>query len=176
MLNKNKKVETELMEDELVIEKALKEAIKNAEEENSEEAEKDREYRITPAEELTDSIADYLAHMTADRFGKVVRETGPAAVRQLILRIEHSESETVIKMLQAVFLSCGMTHAAEDLDILMLCEKHDSEVYNAFFDSLMETEVIGGYMTGCLLSGCCGSDTDTDEDEEDEEVDIWQIL
>ena len=35
-------------------------------------------------------------------------------------------------MIQAVFLTHGMKHVAEELDILMDCEPYDDEVYNSF--------------------------------------------
>ena len=61
---------------------------------------------------------------------------------QFVARLDNSDSKTAVNMIQAVFLTHGMKHAAEELDILMDCEPYDDEVYNSFIDELFETEVI----------------------------------
>lgn len=72
----------------------------------------------------------------------IIEEGDHESAKHLVIRFENSDSRTLVRMIQAVFLAHGMEHAAEELDILMDCEPYDDEVYNSFIDELFETEVI----------------------------------
>ena len=96
----------------------------------------------SPVEQLSTDIAAHLADVTAKRLHGILNGIRFDASLQLVARLDNSDSKTAVNMIQAVFLTHGMKHAAEELDILMDCEPYDDEVYNSFIDELFETEVI----------------------------------
>ena len=110
----NKKVKKDNIEEEKKIAEKLNEAISKAEEEKADEDLADDE--LTPAEELSTDIAVRLADVTAQRFAEITGDANLCAIRQLVRRFETEGGRTVVSMLQAVFLSHGMKHAAEELD------------------------------------------------------------
>lgn len=98
--------------------------------------------QLSPVEQLSTDIAAHLANVTAKRLYGIINDIRFDASLQFVARLDNSDSKTAVNMIQAVFLTHGMKHAAEELDILMDCEPYDDEVYNAFIDELFETEVI----------------------------------
>ena len=148
MLN-NKKSKKGNTEDEKMIAEKLNEAINKAEEEKKSTEEdffKELEnLQLTPQEQLSTNIALHLANVTAKRFMQIACETDFASVRQLVRRFETSDSRTVVDMLQAMFLSNGYMHAAEELDILGECESFDCDVYDSFVDEFLENECVDVY-------------------------------
>ena len=103
--------------------------------------EDEEEYSIRPEEQLACNIAIRLAEMTAERLDSVLLELNHELAKMLARRLALSEAETMVDMIQAVFLSNGLICAAEDLDILKECEVYDWTVYMAFQDELMDSEV-----------------------------------
>lgn len=97
---------------------------------------------LSPVEQLSTDIAAHLANITAKRLYGIINDIRFDASLQFVARLDNSESRTAVSMIQAVFLTHGMKHAAEELDILMDCEPYDEEVYNSFIDELFETEAI----------------------------------
>ena len=153
ILKENKEVNS--IDEEREIAKKLHEAVRKKEQEDAEkiswEEQAMKEDELTPVEEFSTTMACYLANITARRFQKITKDCDSPALRQLIIRIEHSDSKTAVSMIQAIFLSTGQKHAAEDLDILELCEKFVSDVYDDFFDYLFDTDVFGSYFVTCLV-------------------------
>ena len=151
MLN-NKKSKKEKNEDEKTIAEKLNEAIRKTEEEKKakEKPEEDifkelDSLQLTPQEQLSTNIAVHLADVTAKRFMQIACETDFASVMQLVRRFETSDSRTVIDMLQAMFLSNGYMHAAEELDILGECESFDCDVFDTFVDEFLDNECVDVY-------------------------------
>ena len=64
-----------------------------------------------------------------------------STLKQIVRRIEDADPESVVPMLQAMFLARGMVDIAEDLDMLELCSKYDEDTYFVFFDILFDTDI-----------------------------------
>ena len=175
---KNKNVKKDIAEDEKMIAEKLNEAISKAEEEKEEDKEKENEDlfifdELKPEEELSFGIAAHLSAMVAERFEPIAEAIGMEATKKLVVRIENTDPATAVNMLQAMFLSNGMVHAAEELDILDYCSEYDVDVYNDFIDCLFDTDIFDWYSIESLF------DEFRKEDKEkqcEREVDIWQRL
>ena len=139
-------------EDEMIAAK-LREAI-----EESEMQEPDRETydaddfdELTPEEELSCHIIAHLADLTAKRFDDLMDGKDLSTAKQIANRLEHSEPETMVSMLQAMFLASDMVHAAEDLDLLADCMRYDKVAYYTFQDDLLDTDIFDWFSIECML-------------------------
>ena len=141
MINSKKEKEIGLTEEEKKIAVKLKEL---SAADTEEVAETDYE-QMSPVEQLSTDVADRLASNTAYRMAEIIEEMDPESAQQLIIRFENSDSRTLMSMIQAIFLSHGMKHAAEDLDILEECEPFDSQVFDGFADEFLGSEEIDQY-------------------------------
>ena len=94
-----------------------------------------------PEVQLAYDIAGQLAALTALKLDKVLIQTDPNVAKQLAKKLEDSDGETMVSMLQAIFLVNGMVGASEDLDILKFCERYDDTVYMFFQDEMLDTEI-----------------------------------
>lgn len=103
-------------------------------------SENEEELSIRPEEQLACNIAMSLAEMTAERLDAVLLEMEPDLAKTVARRLERSEAETMVNMIQAIFLTNGLVCAAEDLDVLKECEAFDNTVYMYFQDELMDAE------------------------------------
>ena len=131
----NKKEKEMIKELGEAIEKKMKEAECESEDED------ECEDGITPAEELSINIAVDLAQMIAERLDEVLLETSPDIAEKLIRRLEHSQPETMVCMIQSMFLMNGMTFEAEALDLLRNCEEFDDLAYSVFKDELFDSDL-----------------------------------
>lgn len=91
--------------------------------------------------QLIYDIASQLAAMTALKLDKVLIQTSPSVAKELARKLEDSDGETMVSMLQAIFLVNGMVGASEDLNALRLCKKYDDTVYMFFQDEMLDTEI-----------------------------------
>ena len=152
---KNK--EAEVNEEEKKMAQELNEAIERDEKKGAAAAATD-EYPdcedITPEDELSSGIAVHLAALTAERIDDMMDGMDLSVAKQIIIRLEKSEPETMVSMIQAMFLAKGMEHAAEDLDILADCGIYDETVYDIFQDELSDTELFDWFRIEYLLDGC----------------------
>ena len=139
MFNIKKGKEEDIIEEEKKVAEKLKELSAAADESEMEQPEHSQ---YSPVEQLSTDIAAHLANVTARRLYGIINDIPFDDSLQFVARLDNSDSKTAVNMIQAVFLSHGMKHAAEELDILMDCELYDDEVYNSFIDELFETEVI----------------------------------
>lgn len=139
MFNIKKGKEEDIIEEEKKVAEKLKELSEAA---DGAELEQPEYSHLSPVEQLSTDIAAHLANITAKRLYRIINSTSFEASLQFVVRLESSDSKTAVNMIQAVFLTHGKKHAAEELDILMECESYDEEVYNSFIDELFETEVI----------------------------------
>ena len=158
----NKKVKKDNTEEEKKIAEKLKEAISQAEETAialDEEAMKEMDYfQHSPEEQLSMDIASHIADNAARRVGEILGDVDYDIARQLVIRFDTSDSKTAVSMIQAVLLSHGMKHAAEELDILADCERFDGEVYDAFFDDFFESDIIADYCVEAWLMESASDD------------------
>ena len=139
MFNIKRGKEEDINEEEKKIAEKLKELATAADKEEMGETDYEQ---MSPVEQLSTDIAAHLADVTAKRLHGIINGTSFESSLQFVARLDNSDSKTAVSMIQAVFLTHGMKHAAEELDILMDCEPYDDEVYNSFIDELFETEVI----------------------------------
>ena len=139
MFNIKRGKEEDINEEEKKIAEKLKELATAADKEEMGETDYEQ---MSPVEQLSTDIAAHLADVTAKRLHGIINGTSCESSLQFVARLDNSDSKTAVSMIQAVFLTHGMKHAAEELDILMDCEPYDDEVYNSFIDELFETEVI----------------------------------
>ena len=93
---------------------------------------------LKPELELIYDIASQLAAMTALKLDKVLIQTSPSVEKELARKLEDSDGETMVSMLQAIFLVNGMVGASEDLNALKLCKKYDDTVYMFFQDEILD--------------------------------------
>ena len=101
----------------------------------------DKKIPLQPEFQLIYDIASQLAAMTALKLDKVLIQTSPSVAKELVRKLEDSDGETMVSMLQAIFLVNGMVGASEDLNALRLCEKYDDTVYMFFQDEMLDTEI-----------------------------------
>ena len=92
-------------------------------------------------EQLSFDIVMKLAFMTEERFEDIVFEMGITTVKQLVRRIEETDPETAVKMLQTMFLTYGMSDMAFALDILNICAEHDEDAYFYFMDAIFDSDI-----------------------------------
>ena len=96
---------------------------------------------LTDAEILSSDIIIHIAEKTAERFEDMADGMEMSTLKQIVRRIEDADPESVVPMLQAMFLARGMVDIAEDLDMLELCSKYDEDTYFVFFDILFDTDI-----------------------------------
>lgn len=101
----------------------------------------DKKIPLQPEFQLIYDIASQLAAMTALKLDKVLIQTSPSVAKELARKLEDSDGETMVSMLQAIFLVNGMVGASEDLNALRLCKKYDDTVYMFFQDEMLDTEI-----------------------------------
>ena len=101
----------------------------------------DKKIPLQPEFQLIYDIASQLAAMTALKLDKVLIQTSPSVAKELARKLEDSDGETMVSMLQAIFLVNGMVGASEDLNALRLCKKYDDTVYMFFQDEILDTEI-----------------------------------
>lgn len=112
------------------------------------EVEKDKECKeekkvpgLTDAELLCCDIAIHIAHKTAARFEDMADGMEMSTLKQIVRRIEDADPESVVPMLQTMFLARGMVDITEDLDMLELCSKYDEDTFFVFYDILFDTDI-----------------------------------
>ena len=111
----------------------------------------DDECELTPVEELSARIATELAGMTEERFSDMVEGMEIDSIRRIILRIRNSSYKTAVRMLQAMLLVKGYEETALLLDLLLICEEYNDEIYEWFIDELFETEMFEWFLTDICL-------------------------
>ena len=104
---------------------------------------KDKIDEIGPdeSETLSCEIIIHIADKTAERFEKMADGMEMSTLKQIVRRIEEAEPETIVPMLQTMFLARGMVDAAKDLDMLELCFRYDEDTYYLFYDILFDTDI-----------------------------------
>ena len=78
--------------------------------------------------------------------------------KQIVRRLQESDAEAMVGMLQEMFLIKGMVHAAEDLDILRECEAYEDCIYWIFQDELSDTELFEWFRMECVLESYCNDE------------------
>lgn len=104
---------------------------------------------ITPLEEMAYTVTGYLARLAEISFAGL--ESDEVDLMNLVVRMEEVDGKTAVRMIQAAFLTGGLTYAAAELDLLRLIEKQDSDIYDKFYDALFETDTFDWYSVESML-------------------------
>lgn len=111
-------------------------------------------HELSSAGRLAYNIADHLAEVTADRFSEMIDGMEMDIAKQIVRRLQVSDAEALVGMLQEMFLVKGMVHAAEELDILRQCEEFEDSIYWRFQDMLADQEVFTYFRVKCMIENC----------------------
>ena len=98
-------------------------------------------------------IIIHIAEKTAERFEDMADTMEITTLKQLVRRLGSADLESVVPMLQTMFLAKGMVDAADELDILELCFRYDEEAYFLFYDVLFDTDIFDWFSIECLIDG-----------------------
>ena len=96
-------------------------------------------------------IASYLAEITAERFAEAVSDMETETIEEIMMRMQNVDAEALVGMLQVLFIAKGMKYAAEDLDILSVCESYDETSCCFFQDALEDTKEFEWFRLKCML-------------------------
>ena len=109
---------------------------------------------FSPAEKLAYNIADHLAEVTAERFSEMIDGLDMDIAKQIVRRLQASDAEALVGMLQEMFLIKGMAHAAEELDLLKECEEYEESIYWRFQDTLSDQDVFEWFRINSMIENC----------------------
>ena len=109
---------------------------------------------LSPAGKLAYNIADCLAEATAERFSEMIDGVDMDTAKQIVRRLQASDAEALVGMLQEMFLIKGMVHAAEELDLLEECEEYEESIYWRFQDTLSDQDVFEWFRINSLIENC----------------------
>lgn len=121
-------------------------------EQNEDEVETPDE--LSPAGKLAYNIADHLAEVTAERFSEMIDGLDMDIAKQIVRRLQASDAEALVGMLQEMFLIKGMAHAAEELDLLKECEEYEESIYWRFQDTLSDQDVFEWFRINSMIENC----------------------
>lgn len=109
---------------------------------------------LSPAGKLAYNIADRLAEATAERFSEMIDGVDMDTAKQIVRRLQASDAEALVGMLQEMFLIKGMVHAAEELDLLEECEAYEESIYWRFQDTLSDQDVFEWFRINSIIENC----------------------
>lgn len=109
---------------------------------------------LSPAGKLAYNIADRLAEATAERFSEMIDGVDMDTAKQIVRRLQASDAEALVGMLQEMFLIKGMAHAAEELDLLKECEGYEESIYWRFQDTLSDQDVFEWFRINSMIENC----------------------
>ncbi len=151
-----------------------KETDGNANEERRQAEELNREFYVIDPEELADKVNNehtpedsepealmskviaFLAEKSADRFDYMADGMEMFVLKEIVYRMEHTDPETAVIMLQSMFMTKGLENAAVDLDILNIFSEYDADVYENFIDELFDTEIFNQFLVSNWLDEAFG--------------------
>lgn len=109
---------------------------------------------LSPAGKLAYNIADRLAEATAERFSEMIDGVDMDTAKQIVRRLQASDAEALVGMLQEMFLIKGMVHAAEELDLLKECEEYEESIYWRFQGTLSDQDVFEWFRINSMIENC----------------------
>lgn len=146
----------------------------NANEERRQAEELNREFYVIDPEEFADKdnneytpedpepealmskVIAFLAEKSADRFDYMADGMEMFILKEIVYRMEHTDPETALIMLQSMFMTKGLENAAVDLDILNIFSEYDADVYETFIDELFDTEIFNQFLVSNWLDEAFG--------------------
>ena len=96
--------------------------------------------------ELAATVASFTAERAADHFTDVVDGMRMDTITEMLRMIRHGNPESGLRMLKGMFYARCMKHAAEELDIIVICEEYCEDIYDWFIDDFMQTEEIDWFL------------------------------
>ena len=154
MFTFKKEKEEAMSEEEKKMAQELGDAIGNLEEAGLFYEEIEDSVEFSPAEKLAYNIADHLAEVTAERFSEMIDGLDMDIAKQIVRRLQASDAEALVGMLQEMFLIKGMAHAAEELDLLKECEEYEESIYWRFQDTLSDQDVFEWFRINSMIENC----------------------
>lgn len=101
-------------------------------------------------------VIAFLAEKSADRFDYMADGMEMIVLKEIVYRIEHTDPETAVVMLQSMFMAKGLEAAAVDLDILNVFSEYDADTYETFIDELFDTEIFNQFLVSNWLDEAFG--------------------
>ncbi len=141
----------------------------NANEERRQAEELNRDFYVIEPKELVDKaghdstpedpepespmseVIAFLAEKSADRFDYMADGMEMIVLKEIVYRMEHTDPETAVIMLQSMFMAKGLEAAAVDLDILNVFSEYDADTYETFIDELFDTEIFNQFLVSNWL-------------------------
>lgn len=105
----------------------------------------------TGAEELALKITTWLAGRASDNLMKIAEGLSTESMLEIVDCLERAEPAAHISMLKAIFLSCDMQKAADELRFLDICSEYEDEAAWYFKDAFLNTEMIDWYSVENLI-------------------------
>ena len=97
------------------------------------------------AEDLSAYIAEFLADSAANSFKEVMNNLSEEKAAAIAGLISYADSESLVKILQTIFIMADMRYAAKQLDLLEFCYSYDESAYYYFEDEFYDNEVLEPY-------------------------------
>ena len=154
MFNILKEKDTGITDEEKKIAEDLNEAISQGRNENDDAGEDEEKSELSEAGRLAYNIADHLAEVTAERFSEMIDGLDMDIAKQIVRRLQASDADALVGMLQEMFLIKGMVHAAEELDLLKECEGYEESIYWRFQDTLSDQDVFEWFRINSMIENC----------------------
>ncbi|MBP3897446.1 MAG: hypothetical protein J6D57_06410, partial [Mogibacterium sp.] len=105
-------------------------------------------------------VISFLSEKTADRFDYMADGMEVMVLKEIVYRMEHTDSKTAVVMLQSMFMTNGLEAAAVDLDILDILHGYDADTYDLFIDELFDTEIFNQFLVANWLDEAFGKPCD----------------
>lgn len=115
------------------------------------EDEDDFDREPTEVEELVDRIAAWTAYRAVEHLMKIAEDLTTDTMLAIVKCIEQMQAEGQILLLKAVFLSCGMNIAAEEMRLIDICMEYDEDAAYYFEDAFFDTPEIDWYSIENLI-------------------------
>ena len=97
------------------------------------------------AEDLSAYIAEFLADSAANSFKEAMSNLPDEKADDIAGLISYADSESLVKILQTIFIMADMRYAAKQLDLLEFCYSYDESAYYYFEDEFYDNEVLEPY-------------------------------
>lgn len=109
------------------------------------------DHEFTETEELALRIIDMLAYRASNNLMKIARRLSTDSMLAIVKCIEEQDSEGQVFTLKAVFLSCGMNEAADELRFLDICSDYLDDAAFFFEEAFFDTDSMDWYSIENLL-------------------------
>ena len=109
------------------------------------------DHEFTETKELALRIIDMLACRASNNLMKIAKRLSTDSMLAIVKCIEEQYSEGQVSTLKAVFLSCGMNEAADELRFLDICSDYLDDAAFFFEEAFFDTDSMDWYSIENLL-------------------------